>query len=344
MRVSFLSPLACLLVAAAPAAAPQPETPPKPANLDQVLATVGDEKITRGELLNFLGRYQVPPESAAQVYHDAMERLVNQRLIGQFLKRQRIEAAPEKVNEAIAQIERTLKASGRGDLQTALQQTGETMEDLRRSLAWDEFIKLKATDAELKKFADTHKDLVTGTLIKARHILIKTSDGATAADKQKIRQKLLAIKQDILDKKTTFAAAANAFSEDPANAEGSGGDIGYFSLTTGLVPEFAEAAFALKPGEISDPVETIHGLHLIEVTERKPGRPVDFEQQKDYILRLYKADLEKQILAAERKSLEERHALEIQPMPADLFAPTPSAASTSATAPGPAATPAPAKP
>jgi parvulin-like peptidyl-prolyl isomerase len=370
MRSSFNVPLACLLITAAlpvactqapapaaqlvepapavqpaaPAAAPKTEAPPKPANLDQVLAAVGDQKITRGELLRLLGRFPVPQEGAEQVYHDAMERLVNQRLIGQYLNRQRIAASPETVNEAIAQIERNLKANGRGDLQSALQQTGETMEDLRRSLAWDELIKLRATDAELKKFVKEHNDLVTGTLLKGRHILLKVPDRATAADKEKIREKLLAIKQDIVDKKTSFAAAANAFSEDPANAEGSGGDIGYFSLTTGLVPEFAEAAFALKPGEISDPVETIHGFHLIEILDRKPGRPVDFEQQKDYILRLYKADLEKQVLAAERKSTEEKHALEIQPMPADLFAPTPSDGSTSAAAPNPGATSAAPKP
>jgi peptidyl-prolyl cis-trans isomerase C len=344
MHLSFIAPLVCLLVAAAPATAPQPEAPPKPANLDQVLATVGDEKITRGDLLRLIGSYSVPKEAAEQVYHDAMERLVNQRLIGQFLNRQRITVPPERLNEAIAQIEQNLKASGRGDLQTALQQTGETMDDVRRSLAWDEFVKLKATDAELKKFAASHNDLVTNALIRARHILIKVPDGATAADKETIRKKLLDIKQDILDKKLSFAAAANTFSEDPANAEGSGGDIGYFGLNTGLLPEFADAAFALKPGEIADPVETIHGFHVIEVTDRKPGQPVDFEQQKDYILRLYKADLEKQILRAERKSAEETHALVIQPMPADLFASSPSDTATSAAAPGPAAAPAGAKP
>jgi parvulin-like peptidyl-prolyl isomerase len=328
----------------APAAAPRAEVLPKPANLDQVLATVGEHKITKGELLNFLGRYQVPEENAAQAYHDAMERLVNQRLISQYLNRQRIAASPEKVNEAIAQIERNLKANGRGDLQSALQQTGETMDDLRRSLAWDELINLRATEAELKKFVREHVDLVTGTLLKGRHILLRVSDGATAADKERIRQKLLDIKQEIADKKTSFAAAANANSEDPSNAENSGGDIGYFGLNTGLVPAFADAAFALKPGEISDPVETIHGLHLIEVLDRKAGRPVDFEQQKDYILRLFKADLEKQVLAAERKSTEEKHALEIQPMPPDLFAPPPSDASNSADTQGSATTPAPAKP
>jgi parvulin-like peptidyl-prolyl isomerase len=324
--------------AAAPAA--KTDAQPKPANLDQVLATVNGEKITRGDLLNFLSRYQIPPASPESIYHDAIASLVNGRLLGQFLARQQIAVPPEKVNQAIAQIESNLKASGRGDLQTLLQQSGSTMDDVRRQVTWDEFVKLKATEAELKNFTANHKDLVNSTLIKASHIYLNVAPDATAADKEKIRQQLLAIKQDIADKKTSFAAAANKFSQDPSNAEGSGGDIGYFGLRTGIIPEFADAAFALKPGEISDPVETIHGLHLIEVTDRKEGTPVDFEQHKEEIFQLYQAELNKQIIAAERKSAEEKHGIEIQPMPSDLFQPTSPAAP--APAPGPVPTPSPA--
>ncbi len=196
---------------------------------------------------------------------------------------------------------------------------------------WDEFVKLKATDAELKKFVASHHDLVGGTLLKASHIFLYVPGGATTADTEKLRQKLVALKQDIVDKKISFAAAANASSEDPANAEGSGGDIGYFGLNTGIAAEFADAAFALKPGAISDPVETVHGLHLITVTDRKDGKAIEFdpqnEQLKQYVLGLCAADVRKQILAAERKSALEKHSLEIQPMPPDLFPPTPPATS-----------------
>ena len=323
----------------APPAVARAEVPPKSANLDQVLATVNGEKITRGDLQNFLSRFQIPQGNSERVYHDAIESIVNARLLGQFLARQQIVVSPEKVSEAIARIESNLKASGRGDLQSILQQSGETMDDVRREVTWDEYLKLKATDAELKRFVANHADLVNSTLIKASHIYLIVPVDATAADKEKIRQQLLAIKQDIADKKTSFAAAANKFSQDPANAEGSGGDIGYFGLQTGIIAEFANAAFALKLGEISEPMETIHGLHLIEVTDRKEGNPIDFEQHKDSIFQLYKADLHKQILAAERKSAEEKHTIDIQPMPPDLFPlPQPaapaSAAPTGASAPG----------
>jgi parvulin-like peptidyl-prolyl isomerase len=307
---------------------------PRPAILDEVLATVNGEKITRGELIRFLNRYQLPPVGQEQIYRDALETIISLHLIGQFVARQQI--PDEKINEAVAQVERNLRSSGRGDLQSALQESGQTMDELRRDLAWGEFVKLKATDAELKRFASNHNDLVSGAQIKASHVFLKIPPGATPAEKEKVRQKLVSIRQEIADKKLTFAAAANKYSEDPANAEGSGGDIGYFGLNTGIVAEFADAAFALKPGEISQPVETLHGLHLIQVTDRKAGNPVDFEQpqQKQIILKLYTADLQKQILAAERKSAEEKHAIVIKPMPSDLFVTAPARAAAPPTGAG----------
>jgi parvulin-like peptidyl-prolyl isomerase len=315
------------------------------AKFDQVIATVNGERITRGDLVNFLSRYQIPPLPPEQVYGDAVASIINTRLIGQFLNRQRIAVPPEKLNEAVAQLERDVKADGR-DLQTALRESNQTMEDVRREyvdrIRWVEYLHLKATDAELKKFAAAHKDLVSGTQVRASHIYIMVPDNASAADKEKTRQKLLGIKQDILDRKLGFADAANKYSEDPGNAGGKGGDLEYFGLMDGFVDEFAAAAFALKPGQISDPVETIHGLHLIVVTDRKEGNPVDFEKQKPYILQIFAAELQKQILMAERETAEQKHSIDVKPMPPDLFPPSVAAGGISVTAPAgnpPAAAP-----
>jgi parvulin-like peptidyl-prolyl isomerase len=327
--------------APAPKPAPAPATPPAPApvgnaavparptNLDQVVATVNNEKITKGDLLNFLSRYQIPPIGPEQIYRDAVETLINTRLIGQFLNRQKITVPPEKVAEAIAKLERDLKSDGR-DLRTALQESNQTMDELRHEytdrLRWVEYLTIKGTDAELKKFAAAHKDLISGSQVKASHIFLKLDPAATAADKEKVRQKLLGLKQQIEANKISFAEAANKNSEDPANAEGAGGDIGYISLNSGIVEEFANAAFGLKQGQVSGPVESGYGYHLIQVTDRKEGNPVDFDQQKTYILQMYAADLQKQILTAERKNAQ----IDIKPMPADLFPPTPPASTTPA--------------
>jgi parvulin-like peptidyl-prolyl isomerase len=323
--VSAQAPATKGAAAAAPkAAAAEPAPPARPANFDEVLATVNGDKITRGDLVKFLSRYPVPPVDHQMIYRDAIDTLINTRLIGQFLARQQIAVTPEKLNEALAQFERGIKASGR-DLNTALREENQTIEEVRRELTdrlrWIEFVTIKATDAELKRWAASHKDLLTGTQVKASHIYLEVPDNATPAEKEKIREKLVALKKDIDDKKISFAEAANKNSQDPANAEGAGGDIGYFDLSSGIVEEFATAAMAMKPGEISGPVETSHGFHLILVTERSEGKPVDFEQQRTAILQFYAAELQKQILTAERKRAEDSHAIDIKPMPADLFPP-----------------------
>ena len=307
--------------------------PVRPPGLDQPVATVNDETITKGELFDFLSRYQIPPGNNEQVYRDAVETLINTRLVSQYLNRLKISVSEEKVNEAVGEIEKQLKADGRS-LKEALEMSGRTESEVRRELAtrqrWIDFVKMKASDAELQKFAASHKDLLNGTQVKASHLLLKVAPDAPPPEKQKVRERLLGIKRDIEANKYTFAEAANKFSEDPANAEGAGGDIGYFTLGTGIVEEFAHAAFALKKGEISDPVETIYGDHLIQVTDRKEGGQIDFEANKPMILNAYAAELQKNLLTAERKAAK----VDIKPMPADLFPPAPTATPAPTPSPG----------
>ncbi len=140
---------------------------------------------------------------------------------------------------------------------------------------------------------------------------------ATKAEKDQVRQKLEAIRKEILAGTISFAAAANKYSDDPANTGGAGGDLDYFTLDSGFVEEFAEAAFKLKKGEISEPVETPFGIHLIQVTDRQEGRLPDFEKSKPYIAQAYGMQLQKQIVTAERKTAK----IDIKPMPKDLFPP-----------------------
>ena len=192
------------------------------------------------------------------------------------------------------------------------------MDDIRKELEnrirWSEYVQAKATDATLRRYFAENRDLFSGTQVRASHILLKVDPDAPTAEKEKVKQKLLGIRKQI-DSGMSFAEAANKFSEDPANAGGAGGDLDYFTLNSGFIPEFTDVAFKLKKGSISDPIETPYGYHLIQVTDRKEGRPVDFEQNKPYIQNVYAGELQKDLLTAERKSAK----IEIKPMPKDLF-------------------------
>ena len=295
------------------------------------------EQVTKGEVINFLSRYPIPAnENREQVYRDAVDSLINTRLLTIFLNRQKITVPPTKVDEELARLEQQLKADGR-DLATALLEDNTSLDTVRKELEnrirWFEYVKSKATDAELKRYVSANRDLFYGTQVRASHILLKADPDAPAAEKEKVKQKLQAIKGQIDANTVTFAQAANKYSEDPANAGGAGGDLDYFTLSSGFIPEFTDVAFRLKKGSVSEPFETPYGYHLIQVTDRKEGRPVDFEQNRPYILNAYAGELQKNLLTEERK----RAKIEIKPMPKDLFPPaapaTPAPATTKGAAP-----------
>lgn len=136
-------------------------------------------------------------------------------------------------------------------------------------------------DAEVKAFFEQNSDKFTiGTKIRASHILVKTEKEA----------------KDILskiEKGESFSELAKALSNDPASAQ-KGGDLGYFERGR-MVPEFEQAALSLKPGEISKPVKTRFGYHVIKLVDIKKGEPANFEQSKESIRR--------QLISEKRKNL-----------------------------------------
>ncbi len=154
-------------------------------------------------------------------------------------------------------------------------------EDMKDLLRWKKYLDAVSTDENLKKFVAANKDVFNQTQVRASHIVLRCELDAPAADKEKAKQKIAAIKQEIDSGKITFADAANKYSEDPGNKSSpSGGDLGFFIRRGQFNEQFTAAAFALKKGVVSDPVETPFGYHLILVTDRKEGTPIDFEAKK----------------------------------------------------------------
>lgn len=121
--------------------------------------------------------------------------------------------------------------------------------------------KLKALyDAQIKSHPSNTEE------VHARHILLKTEADAKAVAKK-------------LKKGGDFAAIAKEKSEDKASGV-SGGDLGWFTAER-MTPEFSKAAFALKKGEVSEPVKTDFGWHIIKLEERRVSPPPTFEMLKE---------------------------------------------------------------
>ncbi|TNE30211.1 MAG: hypothetical protein EP346_04250 [Bacteroidetes bacterium] len=106
--------------------------------------------------------------------------------------------------------------------------------------------------------------------IRARHIMLDLAPDALPEDTLKVYNELMTIRQQILDGQRTFESAAKAISTDTYSAR-QGGDLGWFTAFNMVYP-FEKMAYELEPGEISKPVRTEYGYHIIEATDRRYSR------------------------------------------------------------------------
>ncbi len=146
------------------------------------------------------------------------------------------------------------------------------------ALLGDVAAKSATDEAEHKAYDEAAKAQPPVPEIHARHILVPTEDEAKAA--------LARIKGG-----EDFAKVATELSKDPG---GEGGDLGWFTKER-MVPEFADAAFKLEPGQVSDPVKSQFGWHIIKVEEKRMKTFPSFEQVKDqaarYVVQKAQAEL-----------------------------------------------------
>ncbi|HIU17727.1 MAG TPA: SurA N-terminal domain-containing protein [Candidatus Avidesulfovibrio excrementigallinarum] len=141
-------------------------------------------------------------------------------------------------------------------------------------------------EAAVQAFYDANKErFTTSEQVRARHILLLAPAGAepgSEAEKQNqaAEQKIKELHKRLLAGED-FAELAKANSEDVASAQ-NGGELGWFGHGQ-MVPEFDAAAFALKPGEISEPIKTGYGYHIIQLEERQDAAPQPLETVREEI-------------------------------------------------------------
>jgi peptidyl-prolyl cis-trans isomerase C len=124
------------------------------------------------------------------------------------------------------------------------------------------------TDAAMHQvYEEAVKQMANEQEVHARHILVATEDEAKAIEAE-------------LKKGADFAALAKQKSKDPGGADG--GDLGYFTKDQ-MVPEFSEAAFKMEKGQISDPVHTQFGWHIIKVEDKRIKPTPTFDEVKAQI-------------------------------------------------------------
>ncbi len=153
-------------------------------------------------------------------------------------------------------------------------------------LAVDDLMdRVSVSDEEIRRYYEEHKDLYTvPEERRVAHILISVpEDGDDAEAKAKAEKIYQELKQG-----ADFAELAKKYSDDPGSAD-QGGDLGYIEKGM-LDPQFDEVAFALPEGEISEPVKTEFGYHIIKVLDVKPGQVKPLDEVRDEIARELKRE------------------------------------------------------
>ncbi|NSW44895.1 MAG: peptidylprolyl isomerase [Bacteroidales bacterium] len=207
-------------------------------NNDPVLMTINDKKITKSEFERIFHKNNKDSVTDEKSVREYLDLFINFKL---------------KVFEAIA-----------NGLDTA-QNFKQELQNYRKQLTAPYFVD-KETEEKLVREAYERKKI----RIRTSHILIKVPENASPADTLAAYNKAIDIRNRIL-KGEDFAKLANEFSQDDVSKI-NGGDIGYLTVFTTVLP-YENAAYSLKPGEISMPVRSQYGYHIIKVTDRKenPG-------------------------------------------------------------------------
>jgi peptidyl-prolyl cis-trans isomerase C len=182
--------------------------------------------------------------------------------------------------------------------QAAEAQKLDARDDVKRRLAFDHNRvlmeamlagagKAALTDEAMHKvYEDAVKQVSNEQEVHARHILVATEDEAKAIEA-------------LLKKGADFATLAKEKSKDPGAAEG--GDLGYFTKDQ-MVPEFSEVAFKLEKGQISDPVKTQFGWHIIKVEDKRTKPTPTFDevraQVENYVAHRAQAEMVEKLRSA----------------------------------------------
>ncbi len=274
----------------------KPQAPKEDPN--KVVATVGSKKITLGEIdktiMQRMPQLAQLPEDTRLHYMPELRRKVLDMTIVEGLLDDEVAKLGYKVSDAdvTAKVKEICTRNGMTEdqLKERLTSMGKSMEELRsdisKDLAYQYLFEKKlgdavnVSDADVKKYYDDNGDKYTvQEQVRASHILVKVDPNASEEDKAAAKKKA----QELLAKVKAggdFAEIAKESSDCPSKAKG--GDLGFFERGR-MVKPFADAAFAMKVGDISDIVETQFGYHIIKVTDRKPAGKKSFDEVKDSI-------------------------------------------------------------
>lgn len=263
----------------------------------EVAARVNDQPITKKEFEEAsernLARYrnqghQLQPNIEARIRESVLRRMIEDKIIELKAKETQVSVTDEELNTKFTEQ----KARFRTDeafkdyLQRSQNTEAQMKDELKRNMLRDRLVEkmsgeIAVTDEEVKKFYEENINRFKDReQVKLSRIVLRVAPTATDAERKKAKAKAADLAKQAKKANADFAKLARDNSNGPEAAKG--GDLG-FLYRGRMQPEFDAVAFALKPGDVSDVVETKMGYEVIKVEERKDERVRPVEEVTDTI-------------------------------------------------------------
>ncbi len=309
----------------------QPSEPPEATG---PIATVDGEKIPAEafndeiEKVSKTGKF--PPPLLHKFKGRLIDRLIDQRLIDDAIDSASIEVSEEEVDKKLEQVRSEFdqaaeQSQGQGQQRPgSLEQVasqygigeGELRDSIRRSIAIEKLLVEREdvelpTDKEVRKFYDENqKQFTRPDQVHVRHILVRVQPKADEATWKEAKDEIAELRKKVVEESTDFATLAKEKSDGPSAKKG--GDVGFIGRDQ-FDENFTDAAFDLEKGDISEPVKTKYGWHIIELVDRRESKTVEFDEIKDRLTKQLKNKRVHEQLQSYVKKLREDAEIEKHP-------------------------------
>jgi peptidyl-prolyl cis-trans isomerase SurA len=227
-------------------------------------------------------------EQRNQILKLALDQLIAEKLVEAEVRELGLTSSAAEVDAAMADVQQQNGITDPAQFEQLLAREGYTLktykEFLSKQIARGKLMqmkvsaKIKVAEEDLKAaYAQYAKNEGEDVEVHARHILVTVDPKATPEQVEEARKKAQAIAEEARRPGMNFEALARARSEGPSREDG--GDLGFFRRGV-MVPAFEKAAFSMKVGDVSDPIRTNFGWHVLKVEERRAVGVTAYEEMR----------------------------------------------------------------
>lgn len=273
--------------------------------IDRVVAVVNDEVVTQSELDELAAPYidrDASAEKRRAVLRTSLDTLISEKLLEQQIREAQLTVSGEDVERAIEDICRQ-NGLTREQLEEAITSRGMAItkykSDLEKQLLRLKIVDLKVRSRVVVSESDVRQEWERQVStekrerqVKLRHFFFRWGEDADTAEKKRVTARAREARQRAVGGES-FGDIAKELSEGPTATDG--GDLGWLSGTN-LLPELAREVIKMKAGDISQPIETASGVHVVSLEETKLKDPTSFDSVKNQLhARLYQEEVERQM-------------------------------------------------